>query len=84
MILGLLKVADFGLARTFSIPIRPYTNDVITLWYRAPELLLGCSEYSTPIDIWSIGCIFAEMTTFTPLFTGDSDIDQIFRIFRYF
>ena len=52
----IVKVADFGLARAFSIPIRPYTKEVLTLWYRAPELLLGINEYSTPVDIWSIGC----------------------------
>jgi len=57
------------------MPIRPYTADVVTLWYRAPELLLGSTEYSTPIDVWSIGCIFAEMVTKRPLFTGDSEVD---------
>ena len=51
----IVKVADFGLARAFSIPIRPYTKEVLTLWYRAPELLLGINEYSTPVDIWSYG-----------------------------
>jgi len=54
-----LKIADFGLARTYSIPTRPYSHDVVTLWYRAPEILLGAIEYSTPIDMWAIGCIFA-------------------------
>ena len=58
---GKVKIADFGLARSFSIPIRAYTKEVLTLWYRAPELLLGNSEYSISVDIWSIGCIFAEM-----------------------
>lgn len=79
---GNLKVADFGLARAFAVPIRPYTHEVVTLWYRAPEILLGAVEYSTPIDIWSIGCIFAEMVTKQPLFAGDSEIDQLYRIFR--
>lgn len=79
-----MKIADFGLARTFTIPIRPYTHEVVTLWYRAPEILLGSIEYSTSIDIWSIGCIFAEMVTKIPLFAGDSEIDQLFRIFRLF
>ena len=79
---GNLKIADFGLSRIFTMPIRPYTSDVVTLWYRAPELLLGSSEYSTPIDIWSIGCIFAEMVTKRPLFPGDSEVDQLYRIFR--
>ncbi|XP_064419270.1 cyclin-dependent kinase 2-like isoform X3 [Latimeria chalumnae] len=55
---------------------------VVTLWYRAPEILLGCKYYSTAVDIWSIGCIFAEMITGRPLFPGDSEIDQLFRIFR--
>ena len=77
-----LKITDFGLARTFTIPIRSYTHEVVTLWYRAPEILLGSYEYSTPIDIWSIGCIFVEMATKKALFPGDSEIDQIFRIFR--
>lgn len=58
-----LKIADFGLARTFSIPTRPYTDSVVTLLYRAPEILLGAPEYSTPIDIWALGCIFFEMIT---------------------
>ena len=56
---------------------------VVTLWYRAPEVLLGSPRYSTPVDIWSIGCIFAEMVTKRPLFHGDSEIDQLFRIFRF-
>ncbi len=55
---------------------------VVTLWYRAPEVLLGSSRYSCPIDIWSIGCIMAEMVTKKPLFQGDSEIDQLYRIFR--
>lgn len=56
-----VKLADFGLARAFGLPVKTYTHEVVTLWYRAPEILLGAKEYSTPIDIWSIGCIFAEM-----------------------
>ncbi|XP_075880601.1 cyclin-dependent kinase 2 isoform X2 [Nelusetta ayraudi] len=55
---------------------------VVTLWYRAPEILLGCKYYSTAVDIWSLGCIFAEMITRRALFPGDSEIDQLFRIFR--
>jgi len=55
---------------------------VVTLWYRAPEILLGTRYYSTAVDIWSIGCIFAEMITRKALFQGDSEIDQLFRIFR--
>jgi len=78
-----LKLADFGLARAFGIPMRTYTHEVVTLWYRAPEVLLGSRHYSTAIDMWSVGCIFAEMAMQgTPLFPGDSEIDQIFKIFR--
>lgn len=79
---GVIKVADFGLGRAFGIPVRVYTHEVVTLWYRAPEILLGASRYSCAIDMWSIGCIFAEMATKKPLFQGDSEIDQLFRIFR--
>ncbi|XP_002737515.1 cyclin-dependent kinase 1-like [Saccoglossus kowalevskii] len=79
---GLIKLADFGLARAFGIPVRVYTHEVVTLWYRAPEVLLGSPRYSTPVDVWSIGCIFSEMATKRPLFHGDSEIDQLFRIFR--
>ncbi|KAI0820882.1 Pkinase-domain-containing protein [Trametes gibbosa] len=78
-----LKLADFGLARAFGIPMRTYTHEVVTLWYRAPEVLLGSRHYSTAIDMWSVGCIFAEMCMRGhPLFPGDSEIDQIFKIFR--
>jgi serine/threonine protein kinase len=79
---GQLKLADFGLARAFGIPIRVYTHEVVTLWYRAPEILLGSKHYSTPVDIWSIGCIFAEMASRYPSFPGDSEIDELFRIFQ--
>lgn len=79
---GKLKLADFGLARAFGIPVRHYTHEVVTLWYRAPEILLGSRKYSTPVDIWSIGCIFAEMVMRNPLFPGDSEIDQLHKIFQ--
>jgi len=79
---GIIKLADFGLARALCIPVRVYTHEVVTLWYRAPEVLLGSARYSTPVDIWSIGCIFAEMASRKPVFRGDSEIDQLFRIFR--
>ncbi|XP_011301835.1 cyclin-dependent kinase 1 [Fopius arisanus] len=79
---GCIKVADFGLGRAFGIPVRVYTHEVVTLWYRAPEILLGTTRYTCAIDVWSIGCIFAEMATRKPLFQGDSEIDQLFRIFR--
>ena len=79
---NVLKLADFGLARAFGIPLRAYTHEVVTLWYRSPEILLGARHYSTPVDVWSIGCIFAEMINHAPLFPGDSEIDELFRIFR--
>lgn len=79
---GTLKIADFGLGRAFGIPVRAYTHEVVTLWYRAPEVLLGAQRYSCPIDVWSIACIFAEMMTKRPFFQGDSEIDQLFKIFR--
>jgi serine/threonine protein kinase len=77
-----LKVADFGLARAFSLPIPQYTHEVITVWYRPLEILLGSKLYSIPVDIWGVGCIFAEMATAAPLFPGDSEIDTAFKIFQ--
>jgi len=80
---GDLKLADFGLARAFSVPIRTLTHEIETLWYRAPEVLLGQKEYSLGVDTWAIGCIFAELHERRPLFVGDSEIDQIFKIFQF-
>jgi len=77
-----VKLADFGLARLSGLPSGPYTSEVVTLWYRAPELLLGATRYCGPVDVWSIGCIFAEMATGYALFPGRSDIDQLFKIFQ--
>ena len=79
---GVIKLADFGLARAIGIPVRVYTHEIVTLWYRAPEILLGSQRYSMSVDMWSIGCIFAEMALKKPLFQGDSEIDELFRIFR--
>ncbi len=79
---GKLKLADFGLGRTFGLPIPTFTHEIVTLWYRAPEVLLGQSEYSLAVDMWSVGCIFAEMVERKPLFLGDSEIGQIFKIFE--
>lgn len=79
---GNLKLADFGLARAFGVPLRNYTHEIVTLWYRAPEVLLGSRHYSTGVDMWSVGCIFAEMALRKPLFPGDSEIDEIFKIFK--
>ena len=79
---GELKLADFGLARAFGIPVRNYTHEVVTLWYRAPDVLLGSRKYSTSVDIWSVGCIFAEMVNARPLFPGTNDADQLMKIFK--
>ena len=79
---GELKLADFGLARAFGIPVRSYTHEVVTLWYRAPDVLMGSRKYSTPVDLWSVGCIFGEMSSGRPLFPGTSDQDQLQRIFK--
>ncbi len=80
---GDLKLADFGLARAFGIPVRSYSNEVVTLWYRAPDVLMGSRQYSTSIDLWSAGCILAEMAIGRPLFCGNSTKDQVLRIFKY-
>ena len=77
-----LKVADFGLARAYSVPVPKYTHEAVTVWYRAPEILLGSVLYSVPVDMWSIGCVAAEMATGSPLFAGDSEIDTLFKIFQ--
>jgi cyclin-dependent kinase len=92
-----LKLGDFGLARAFGIPVRSFTHEVVTvylfcsldiylfqLWYRAPDVLLGSRKYSTPVDVWSIGCIFAEILVQRPLFPGASEQDQLVRIFKFF
>lgn len=103
---GQLKIADFGLARAFQLPVREYTHEVrrvwrvwceaarrkrpgrcgvqvVTLWYRAPEILLGATHYITAVDVWSCGAIIAELFLGQPLFTGDCEIDQLHRIFRW-
>ncbi|KAL9246558.1 hypothetical protein vseg_020076 [Gypsophila vaccaria] len=79
---GELKICDFGLARQYGSPLKPYTHLVVTLWYRAPELLLGAKEYSTAIDMWSLGCIMAELLSKEPLFNGKTEFDQLDKIFR--
>ena len=79
---GQLKLADFGLARAFGIPVNTFSNEVVTLWYRAPDVLLGSRQYNTSIDIWSAGCIMAEMFTGRPLFPGTGNEDQLMKIFR--
>mmetsp|Transcript_29711 Transcript_29711/g.41824 ORF Transcript_29711/g.41824 Transcript_29711/m.41824 type:complete len:373 (-) Transcript_29711:67-1185(-) len=92
---GIVKIADFGLARIFQSPLRPlYENGVVvTIWYRAPELLFGAKHYTRAVDVWAVGCIFAELITTNPLFPGkekdsknpnlfqDSQIEKLFQIY---
>ncbi|RWR96895.1 cyclin-dependent kinase G-2 isoform X1 [Cinnamomum micranthum f. kanehirae] len=79
---GELKICDFGLSRQYGSPLKPYTPLVVTLWYRAPELLLGAKQYSTAIDMWSLGCIMAELLAKEPLFNGKSEFDQLDKIYK--
>ncbi|KAL4421721.1 hypothetical protein ABPG77_002337 [Micractinium sp. CCAP 211/92] len=78
----LLKVADLGLGRHFVIPIKAYTHEIVTLWYRAPEVLLGATHYAPAVDIWSIACIFAELARKQAIFPGDSELQQLLHIFK--
>ncbi|KAI9033324.1 kinase-like domain-containing protein [Hyaloraphidium curvatum] len=83
---GQLKLADFGLAREFGdfvdIARRPMTAQVVTIWYRAPELLFGAKQYSYGVDMWAVGCIFAELMLRTPYLPGEGQISQLTTIFR--
>jgi len=79
---GELKLGDFGLARAFGVPVNTFSNEVVTLWYRAPDVLLGSRTYNTSIDVWSCGCIFAEMISGVPLFRGRDNQDQLLHIMR--
>ncbi|CAI2367354.1 unnamed protein product [Moneuplotes crassus] len=80
---GILKICDFGLARMFSDPPTPYTDLVVTLWYRAPEILLGKEKYDgRAVDMWSVGCIMAELLLKEPLFMGTNELEQIDKIFK--
>ncbi|MCI4380594.1 hypothetical protein PGIGA_G00241740 [Pangasianodon gigas] len=79
---GELKLADFGLARAKSIPTKTYSNEVVTLWYRPPDILLGSTDYSTQIDMWGVGCIFYEMATGRPLFPGSTVEEELHFIFK--
>jgi serine/threonine protein kinase len=67
---GVVKIGDFGLARIYQAPLKPLCDNgvVVTIWYRAPELLLGVKHYTTAVDMWAVGCIFAELLTLKPLF----------------
>jgi len=77
-----LKITDFGLARGYGLPIKSFRNDVVSLWYRAPDILLGNEGYERSVDMWSIGCIFAEMVTGNIIFKGFSEKEQIRKIFE--
>lgn len=79
---GIPKIADFGLGRRYQLPIGCYTQEVETLYYRAPEILLGTRIYATEIDTWALGCIFGELYKGEILFKGDSEIGQITSIFQ--
>lgn len=75
---GILKVCDFGFARNIqNTKSAIYTDYVSTRWYRAPELLVGDANYDSTVDIWALGCIFAELCNGMPLFPGDSDIHTL-------
>ncbi|KAG8753136.1 negative regulator of the PHO system [Serendipita sp. 396] len=80
---GELKIGDFGLARAFGVPVNTFSNEVVTLWYRSPDVLMGSRTYSTSIDVWSVGCIFAEMISGQPLFRGRDNNDQLLQIMRH-
>ncbi|CAL8314955.1 unnamed protein product [Gadus morhua 'NCC'] len=75
----MVKIADFGLARELR-SLQPYTEYVSTRWYRAPEVLLRSPSYSSPIDLWAVSCIVAELYTLRPLFPGTSEVDEVFKI----
>lgn len=79
---GVLKLSDFGLATVFAGKERSYSHQVATRWYRAPELLFGARHYSTAVDMWAVGAVFAELLRPTPLFAGQNDLDQIFRVIQ--
>ena len=79
---NVLKITDFGLARGYGLPIKNFRNDVVSLWYRSPDILLGNEQYERSVDMWSIGCIFGEMVTGTIFFKGFSENDQLRKIFE--
>lgn len=79
---NVLKLADFGLARSYGIPVKNYASEVVTLFYRPPDVLMGSTNYTTSVDMWSVGCIFAEMANKKPLMMGVSNEDQLLKIFE--
>ncbi|CAF3312720.1 unnamed protein product [Rotaria socialis] len=81
---GVLKIADFGLAKFFGSPSRLMSHEVVTRWYRSPELLFGAKKYGTAVDMWAAGLIMAELLLRTPLLPGESDLGQLLKIFEVF
>jgi serine/threonine protein kinase len=79
---GRLRIADFGLARDTSVHDGRLTNEVVTSWYRAPELLLGSTDYGPEIDMWSVGCVVIELLIGRPFFHARNDVEQICMVFR--
>lgn len=79
---GLLKLADFGLARRLAKERPPMSLEIATRWYKAPEVLLGSHSYDRSVDMWAVGCIFAELIDGSPLFPGSNDIEQLFKIIK--
>ncbi|RCV28846.1 hypothetical protein SETIT_5G435600v2 [Setaria italica] len=80
---GILKIADFGLATSYDPDnMQPMTSQVITLWYRPPELLLGATHYGVGVDLWSVGCILAELLLGEPIFPGRTEVEQLHKIFK--
>ena len=79
---GVIKIADFGLARGYGIPVNGFSSEVVTLWYRAPDVLLGSTQYTTSIDMWSVGCMLVELYTGKPFLPGKDNQDQLCWIFR--
>ncbi|EEB16003.1 mitogen-activated protein kinase ERK-A, putative [Pediculus humanus corporis] len=79
---GILKLGDFGLAKFFGSPNRIYTHQVVTRWYRSPELLFGARIYGVGVDMWAVGCILAELLLRVPFLQGESDLDQLTKIFQ--
>eukprot|EP00914_Ancora_sagittata_P025537 GHVO01050624.1.p1 GENE.GHVO01050624.1~~GHVO01050624.1.p1 ORF type:complete len:461 (+),score=55.48 GHVO01050624.1:873-2255(+) len=79
---GVLKICDFGSSRKFADPIEPYSRNVVTLWYRAPELLLGKTDYDEAVDVWSAGCVFAELLLRRPLFKSSNEAETLGMIFN--
>ena len=77
-----LKIADFGLARVEGIPVKKYSHEAVTLWYRSPDVIMGSTNYGLPVDMWSVGCIFAEMASGVPMFNAKTEHEQLLRMFK--